>query len=159
MRKNIAIALSVTLLTSLGFSISAQAEKPEVLIDYRQSVFDIVRWHFKPMGDMVKGTTPFDKAAFAKHAEVVAFLSKQALEGFVDGAGSSADEQMNSEAKPVIWEKWDDFKTKMESFQTESAALAELTKTGNEAALKAQFGKTGKTCKACHDDYRVEDKH
>ena len=29
--------------------------------------------------------------------------------------------------------------------------------TGDAAAVKAQFGKLGETCKACHDKYRKEE--
>ena len=29
--------------------------------------------------------------------------------------------------------------------------------TGDQARVKEQFGKLGRTCKACHDDYRSKD--
>ncbi|PZP65134.1 MAG: hypothetical protein DI596_00055 [Azospira oryzae] len=29
-----------------------------------------------------------------------------------------------------------------------------MAKTGDEKAMKTQFGELGKACKACHDDYR-----
>jgi len=55
-----------------------------------------------------------------------------------------------------LWEKMDDVKAKAEANQKETKALAEIAKTGDEKAIKEQFGKTAKTCKACHDDYREE---
>ena len=48
----------------------------------------------------------------------------------------------------------DDFKAKLEKMQGEAAKLAEVAKGGDLAAIKAQFGETGKACKACHDKYR-----
>ena len=32
--------------------------------------------------------------------------------------------------------------------------LAEVAAGGDEAAMKEQFGKTAKTCKGCHDDFK-----
>jgi cytochrome c556 len=48
----------------------------------------------------------------------------------------------------------DDFKSKAEKMQAETAKLVQAAKTGDAAALKAQVGETGKACKACHDNYR-----
>jgi cytochrome c556 len=62
----------------------------------------------------------------------------------------------NTEAKPEIWTKSGDFKTKMDNFQQEATKLAEVAKGGKEADIKAQFGKTAETCKACHKEFRKD---
>ena len=61
-----------------------------------------------------------------------------------------------TEAKPEIWTKSTEFDTKMKDFQQEAAKLAEVAKGGDEKAIKAQFGKTAETCKACHKEFRKE---
>ena len=38
----------------------------------------------------------------------------------------------------------------------EAAKLSQVARNGDLAALKGQFGETGKTCKGCHDDYRKQ---
>ena len=129
-------------------SVSAQA-KPEDAIKYRQGVYRVIGWNFGPMAAMVKGDRPYDAAVFAHNAEIVAYMSKLPLEGFVPGSESG-----ETKAKPEIWLDLDDFKAKLEKMQGEAAKLAEVAKGGDFAAIKTQFGETGKACKACHDKYR-----
>ena len=35
--------------------------------------------------------------------------------------------------------------------------LQKVAATGDQAAIKAQFGELGKACKSCHDKYREEE--
>jgi cytochrome c556 len=133
---------------------SAAGPKPEDAAKYRQSVYNIIGWNFKPIGAMVKGEVPFDAAAVARHAEYVELMSKAALEGFPKGSGPEAVE--NTEAKPEIWTNWDKFQTAMNDFEQEAIKLTEVAKGGDEAAIKAQFGKTAETCKACHKEFRED---
>ena len=37
------------------------------------------------------------------------------------------------------------------------APVISVAAAGNAAAVKAQFGKLGEACKACHDKFRKED--
>lgn len=132
------------------FATSAFAQaKPEDAIKYRRGVYAVMGWNFGPMAAMAKGDRPYDAAAFARHADIVAYMSKLPLEGFVEGS-----ETGETKAKPEIWLDMDDFKAKLEKMQAEAAKLAEVAKKGDPAASKAQLGETGKACKACHDKYR-----
>ena len=42
------------------------------------------------------------------------------------------------------------------AFNKEANELAKVAATGDVAAIKAQFGKTGGTCKGCHDAFRKD---
>ena len=142
----------------LGLSVltaaSAADQKPEDIAEYRQSVFTIIGWNFKPIGAMMKGEVPFDAAAVARHAQYVEMMSKALLEGFSKGSGPDAVK--HTEAKPEIWTDWDQFKSKLSNFEQEAAELSEVAKGGDEGAIKAQFGKTAETCKACHKEFRTD---
>ena len=81
-------------------------------------------------------------------------MSKAALEGFPKGSGPDAVK--DTEAKAEIWSNWSGFEAKMSDFQKEAAKLAEVAKGGDPAAIKAQFGKTAETCKACHKEFRKD---
>lgn len=146
--KRLIVAMLLAACGSL-FVGSAFAQKPEDAIKYRRGVFAVIGWNFGPMAAMVKGDRPYDAAAFARHAEIVAFMSKLPLQGFVPGSDSG-----DTKAKPEIWQNMDDFKAKLEKMQGEATKLAEVAKRGDLNAAKAQFGETGKSCKACHDEYR-----
>jgi cytochrome c556 len=147
--KRLLVALLLTACGSL-FTGSAFAQaKPEDAIKYRRGVYAVIGWNFRPMATMVKGDRPYDAATFAHNAEIIAYMSKLPLEGFVPGSESG-----DTKAKPEIWLDMDDFKVKLEKMQGEAAKLAEVAKAGDFAAVKAQFGETGNACKACHDKYR-----
>lgn len=128
---------------------SAQA-KPEDAIAYRQGVYKIMGWNFGPMAGMMKGEIPYDKDAFVKRAANVAAVAPLALEGF----GPGTDKGAPTKAKPEIWSKMDDFKSKMAKTNEEVTKLAAIAKTGTQDEIKKQFGATGGSCKACHDDYK-----
>jgi cytochrome c556 len=151
MTRKIAVLASVGAL--LATAIAAAAVKPETAIRYRQSVYTMIGWNFAPMVEMIKNKTPWDSAEFAKHADRIAALTPQLLEGFPQGSDKGAD----TEAKPEIWTSMDDFKSKMSDLVRESKTLADVAKTGDEAKTREQFKKTAGACKSCHDKYRSEE--
>jgi cytochrome c556 len=145
--------IGATLSMGINTMTFAKEENSAVdAIEYRQAAFEVLVWNFAPMGAMVKGKIPFDAKTFAERAANVAFLSKMPLEGFIPGSDKG-----ETEAKPEIWQNWDDFKAKMDNLQKETAKLAEVAKTATKVEEVAeQFGETGKVCKGCHDKYRED---
>ena len=152
-----ALMRKTLLLSSLALffasAIATAAVKPETAIRYRQSVYTMIGWNFVPLVKMMKGEAPWDSATFARHAERIASLSPQLLEGFPEGSDKGAD----TEAKPEIWQSMDDFKSKMDALVTQSGALADVAKAGDEAKTREQFKKIAGACKSCHDKYRSEE--
>jgi cytochrome c556 len=39
-------------------------------------------------------------------------------------------------------------------FNREAAELVKVAASADQATVKTQFGKLGRTCKACHDEYK-----
>lgn len=155
MNKQLAMILAGGILGAGILSAAHAADpKPQDVVEYRKSVYTVIGWNFKPIGAMMKGEIPFDAAAVARHAQYVEMMSKAAPEGFTKGSGPDAVK--DTEAKPEIWTSPDKFKTAMTNFQQESTKLAEVAKTGKEADIKAQFGKTAETCKACHKEFKKD---
>jgi cytochrome c556 len=150
MRKFTVLSSIAALLTT---AIATAAIKPEAAIHYRQSVYTMIGWNFVPMVEMIKNKTPWDSTSFALHADRIASLTPQLLEGFPEGSDKGAE----TEAKPDIWKSMDDFKSKMNDLVRESKALADVAKTGDEAKTREQFKKTAGACKSCHDKYRKEE--
>ncbi len=149
MRTSALIAVAIV----SGFISNAGAQaKPEKLIDYRQSAMTVIGWNFGQMAAQVKGDVPYNKDDFAARAATVEFVSKLPMEGFAPGTDKGHD----TKAKPEVWTKMDDFKAKMDKMHTEAAKLAAVAKTGSFDEIKKQFGATGGSCKACHDDYRAK---
>ncbi len=134
------------------FVSSAFAQvKPADALHYRKSAYSVLIWNWMPLANMVRGKTPYVKADFERYAGRVAQIAPMLLEGFPTGSGIG-----KTEAKPEIWTNWADFQLKMKALETESAALATLSKGGDFEKIKVQFVKTGGTCKDCHDKYKTD---
>jgi cytochrome c556 len=131
-------------------AVAGAAVKPEAAINYRQSAYHLIGWNFSPLGAMVKGKKPFDATAFTLHADRIAYLSDQVVEGFPKGSDKGA----HTDAKAALWTNFDDFSEKAKAFNTEAKALAEVAKSKDEAKSKAQFKKVAEACKACHEKYK-----
>jgi cytochrome c556 len=138
---------------SLGAALpaAAQFQKPEDAIKYRKSAMTVMANHFGRIGAMVNGRVPFDAATVQANAEVVATLSKLPFTGFIDGTSTG-----DTKAKPEIWTEPAKFKAAQTKMQEEVVKLNAAAKTGNLDQIKAAFGETGKSCKACHDAYWKE---
>jgi cytochrome c556 len=147
MRKHLLTSLVALSLAAPAMAADSPTERA---IKYRQAAMTVVGSNFKPMGAMIKGEIPFDAAVFARHAEdLSAIAGVDILRGFPEDS-----EGKGSDAKPDIWLDWEDFKAKMEDMTRETAALAKVAAGSDKAAIKDQFGKTAKTCKACHKAYK-----
>ena len=144
-----AAALSCGLLSALP--AAAQFAKPEDAVKYRKAAFTVMGTHFGRIGAMVNGRVPFDAKVAAENADLVLAMSKLPFDAF--GAGTDKGE---TRAKPEIWTEMDKFKAGATKLQEEATKLSLASKGGNLDAIKAAFGETAKTCKACHDAYRKE---
>lgn len=148
-----ALAAGIIAAASLtGFVVTAQAQDPLAVIDARKAELKKAGGALKAIGGFVKdGTgTLADVQANAATIDGVA----KAFPGWWP-AGTAVG-VAKSEAKPEIWTKMDDYKAKTAAFQTEAAALVTVAAGGDKAAIGAQLGKVGGTCKACHEAYRAD---
>ena len=89
-------------------------------------------------------------------ANTVAKLAGKASHWFPQGTGP---ELGKTGAKPEIWQHQADFNAKLRDFQGASKALQVAAARGDAGATKGAYGDLGKTCKACHDSYRMDMHH
>lgn len=127
---------------------AAQFQKPEDAVKYRKAGFTVMAAHFGRLGAMAQGRVPFDAAAAQTNAEIVAQMSKLPFAGFVDGTSGTE----KGAPKANVWSDRAKFDAAAKKMQDEAAKLVASAKTLD--GLKAQFGPTAGTCKACHDDFR-----
>lgn len=143
--------VSAAIVATVSLHALAQA-KPENLIKQRKSAMALIGWYFGPLGAQVKGEAPWNQETWARNTAYIEVLSKMPIEGFQPGTDKG-----DTKAKPAVFSEPAKFKSAMEKMQTEVAKLAQVAKGADQAAMKAQFGETGKACKACHDDFREKD--
>ena len=138
----------------IGFATAlpaaAQFQKPEDAVKYRKAGFTVMAAHFGRIGAMVQGKAPFDGAAAAANAEIVATLGKLPFAGFVEGTSGTE----KGTPKATVWSDRAKFDAAAKKMQDEVTKLAAAAKTNNLDQLKAAFGAAAGTCKSCHDDFR-----
>ncbi len=135
----------------IGFGAQgAMAGDMEDAVEYRQGLMNVLRWNMKSMGDMMKDKKPYDAKAFARHAEDLArAASLDVLAGFPPDS-----DQGETDALADIWFDFKDFTQKLEDLRSASQSLSQVAASGDKKAMGDALGKTGKTCKACHDSYK-----
>lgn len=138
-------AVAVGVLASVP--AAAQFAKTDEAIKYRQSAFFMMGQHLPRLGAMANGKVAFDAKVAQENAEVLLQLSKLPWAAFGEGTEGG-------KSKPAIWEEQEKFKDLAGKFQAQAVKLAEASKTGNLDSLKAAFGDTAASCKACHDSFR-----
>lgn len=133
-----------------GYTLNAFAQvKPETLVKQRQSAMTLVGKYWGPLGGMAAGRVPFDANVVARNAGYLEVLSKLPWDGF-----DASTQNEKSAALPEIWKDAPKFKAAQDAMQGEIGKLAAVAKGGNEAAIKAALGDTGKTCGGCHNTFR-----
>lgn len=136
---------------ALAAPASAQFAKSEDAIKYRQSALTVMGTHFARLGAMASGKAPYDAAAAAADAELVALVSRLPWHAF----GAGTDSGRETAARPEIWKEQAKFKERSEKMQaTVAQTLVPAARSGSLDQLKAAFGTTAQSCKACHDDFR-----
>ncbi|MDA0237891.1 MAG: cytochrome c [Proteobacteria bacterium] len=141
--------LSFTSLLLLMVVDVASAQSVEKAVKYRQGAFTVMGWNFEVIVDMIKGKRPFDQVDFTRRAKIIANVSQIPMEGFATESHAGA-----TKAKPEIWTNYPDFEQKMKLMQNAAELLATTSLSGDYDASKRAVSALGKTCKACHDEYR-----
>jgi cytochrome c556 len=143
-------AVLVVALAAIG-SIPGYAQtKPEDAIKLRQSAMKLIGYNFSSIGAMVNDKKPYNKDEAIRNASRIDALSNHPFEFFGAGTDKGADHKTSA----AVWKEQSKFEAAANKMQAETAKLAQVARTGDQAALKAQFGTTAGTCKACHDDFR-----
>ena len=152
MKKLLIISLCVVFAAIAISGAYAQFAKPEYAIKYRKSVMFLIAQHFGRMGAMVKEKVPYNQEIFAKNAMLVQTLSRLPWEASMVPGTDSGDTTLNSE----VFMKPAEFKEVVQTFETQTTRLASVAQSGDFIGIKAQFGEVGKSCKACHTQFRTK---
>lgn len=141
----------LALVVGMGFSLPAFAQaKPEVLVKQRQAAMTLIGKYWGPVNAMRQGKVPFNADVAARNAGYLAMLSHMPWDGFNPSTkGTTA----KTRALPAIFENPAKFKEAQDNFQAAAGKLAAVSK-GDESGFKSAAGALGKTCGACHDDFR-----
>ena len=126
----------------------AQA-KPEVLVKQRQAAMTLMGKYFGPMAGMAQGRVPYNAQVVQRNAGFLDNLSRMPWDGF-----DANTKDVKSAALPAIWTDTAKWSEAADRLQNETSKLYAVSRSGDEAAVKAQVGAVGKACGACHEAFR-----
>jgi cytochrome c556 len=141
--------LAGTALLIMALPAVAGSDDP---IQQRHELMEDTREALKPLVGMVKGEAEFDAAVAASSFETMQHTADTAGGLFPPGSETGGD----TEARSTIW-------TDREGFDQALLDFANAVQAARDAApqsvdeLKPVLGAVTKTCKGCHDGYRVKD--
>lgn len=128
--------------------------KAKAVMHERHEGMESVGKAMKILSREMKSDAP-DMAMVKNSAASMNGLAQKASGWFPAGTGPDVGK---TGAKAEIWQKPHDFAAKMKAFQVAANSFNAAAQSGNAGATKAAFGDLGKSCKACHDDYRAKKK-
>ncbi len=136
-----------------GSALAQQAPKPEALIKWRQSAFQVVAWNSGRIKSSLDGS--YDKEQVVKAATVIAAIANSGLGGLFAPGTETGKGWHDTSVKAEVARNGARFAALGGDFAKESSELVRVASSGADAAaVKDQFGKLQHTCKSCHDDFR-----
>ena len=148
------LVATVVLACVAGSVFAQQSLKPEEMIKTRKAAYSFMAWNMGKIKANVDGS--FNKEQVVASANAVAAVANSGL-GALFGPGTDKDAgAQKTRLKPEFFQQPDKARELARNFNREANELAKVAAAGDVAAIKAQFGKTGGTCKACHDAFRKD---
>ena len=148
------IVIAAVLAGLAGSALAQQSLKPEEMIKLRKSGFSYMAWNMGKIKANLDGS--FNKEQTAAAANAVAAIANSGM-GALFGPGTDKDVgDQKTRAKPELFmpQNQDKLRELAMNLGREANELARVAAAGDAAAIRTQFGKTGATCKACHDEFR-----
>jgi len=145
----------LTALAALLLAASAQAQqapKPEQLIKWRQSAYQVIGWNTGRVKANVDGS--YNKDDVIRAANTIAAVANGGLPSLFAPGTDSGKGWNDTSAKATLFSDAAGYGAAQAAFAKEAGELARVAQGGDVAAVKAQLAALQKTCKACHDDYR-----
>jgi cytochrome c556 len=93
-----------------------------------------------------------DAKTVQRNADYLHALAQMPWDGF--DASTKGLKEPKTRALPAIWEQPGKVKEAIERLESEVGKLQQVSKGGDESAIKAQIGAVGKACANCHDNFR-----
>jgi len=149
--------LFATLVLGIAAGASAQM-KPEDQIKFRKAGYAFMSWNMgKIKAQTIDAPASFNKDQVLAAATVIAATANSGR-GALGGAGTDKDTGgQKTRVKPEFFQQQDEVRKLAVAFVKEANELQKVAATGDAAAIKVQFGKTGESCKACHDKFRKDE--
>ncbi len=158
----ILLTAAISTASFLSFPNSAQAQEArqassekqaEAVITFRQSLLQLLASNMGPLGAMAKGDIPMNADVIGKNAGRINYLSAMMHDYF---ALDTSNYDIETAAKEKIWANQEDFSSKIDDLVEASANLQKIVENNQENNFRKGIGAVGASCKACHDEYKID---
>ena len=139
----------VAIVLTLSLPLALAGDSPQ---EQRHELMEDVGGAAKTIGKMLEGESPFDAAAAMEAMKTW----KAAAASFGDLFPEGSETGYDTEAKETIWSDREGFDAALAAW-AEAVGAAIAANPQDLQALQSAAGPVFKKCKACHEEYRVED--
>ena len=156
MKTVIAGALSALLLGGAVTAAYAQVS-PEDQIEIRQAGFSYMAWNMgKIKAQVIDGSVEYNQQQVSAAANAIDAIANSGM-GALFGPGTEKDiGDLHTRADPALFENMQDMAELAGNLGTAASNLAAKAETGDKNEIRVAFGEVGKSCKSCHEKYRME---
>ncbi len=152
LKKIVVAALTIGL---TGAAIGQVIGKAEDQIRWRQSAYHTMAWNMGRIKANVEGT--YNKDQVVEAANVIQAIANSKMGALYQSGTEKGKGWKDTRVKAELFTDREGVAKVGGPYVKEANEMAKVAATGDLAAIKAQFGKLGEACKACHDKFRQED--
>lgn len=134
---------------------AAQAPRPEMLIKWRQSVYQVLVWNSSRIRANVDGA--YNRDEVVRAAAIIASLAGGGIGSLFPAGTERGRGWRDTTARPELFADTARVRELAASLAREADELNRLAQTADAAAVKAQYGRLAQACKACHDEFKVRE--
>ena len=134
-------------------SSQGQAASPAGVVKARQQGLKTLGAAFKTIRDELRGDSP-DAAKIRIAAADITHAASAIGKWFP--AGTGPDSGVKTDARPEVWTDAAGFAAAQDTFVREANKWAQLGNSTDASAWKEGAASLGRSCKGCHDKYRVK---
>ena len=127
------------------------------MIKYRQAGYKFMAWNTGRIKSNLEGSYNRDEVVKASNA--IAAIANSGMGALYAPGTEKAFGTVHTHVKPELFTDKEGVGKVAMAFNKEANELARVAAGGDAAVVKVQFGKLVESCKACHKDYRLEEKH
>lgn len=140
-----------TLFTLAGLALTGLVHASDPILERQELMENMKDEALKPLVGMTRGEVPFDAEVVSASLAIMREVAARAPALFPEGSESGHD----TEARATIWEDRAGFDEKMTGFDA-AVEAAQAAAPASVEQLQPVLKTILDSCKACHDDYRVE---
>jgi cytochrome c556 len=150
--KHVRIGHCILLATAFLLAGTAIAAESEDIIKYRKNVMKANGAHMAATAAIITGKVDY-MGQLGDHARALQAINKD-----INSLFPKDSDFGDTKALDAVWQKNADFQKSAKIAAQKADALAKTVAAGDSKSYAARFKELSDSCKACHKDFRKEEK-